>query len=403
MLVHESDAGAIPGGGPRRISRPVGDGPWRRLDLKGWSRAVRGTPVYPQNRACLGLAEGLAARYGGRSVPVRVVAFGPADRWTGGGGRGRGRRPRRGPSTGRTVTWCNARPWPAARRRRGERRDEASQGERALAPPDLTARPVRDRRPRPGGPASSSTSWPRPASAGGRSCRSGRRATATRPYQSYSSYAGNPLLISPERLAEDGLLAPDDWSDYPDLPDDRVDFDAVIAAKDRLFRRAFGQFRPASARLQDVRRARTPAGSTTYALFMALKESHGGSAWYDWEPGLVTRDPQALARRAGAAGGVDPLLPVRPVRLRPAVAGGPRGVRGAADRPDRRPADLRRPGQRRRLGAARPVLARRPRAGRPAWRASPPTTSRRPASSGATRSTAGTRTRPRGSPGGSAA
>jgi hypothetical protein len=58
-----------------------GAGPWRVLDLTGWSRQVRGTPVYSQNRAGLGLAEALTARYGGRLV--RAVALGPADRWTG--------------------------------------------------------------------------------------------------------------------------------------------------------------------------------------------------------------------------------------------------------------------------------------------------------------------------------
>src|SRR3954468_18530821 len=35
------------------------------------------------------------------------------------------------------------------------------------------------------------------------------------PYQSYSSYAGNPLLISPERLVDDGWLMPSDWDEYP--------------------------------------------------------------------------------------------------------------------------------------------------------------------------------------------
>ncbi len=63
-------------------ARLAGEPPWLRLDLNSWSLAERGTPVYPQNRACLGLAEALAARYGG-PLPVRVIAFGGADRWTG--------------------------------------------------------------------------------------------------------------------------------------------------------------------------------------------------------------------------------------------------------------------------------------------------------------------------------
>lgn len=51
----------------------------RRIDLTAWSLADRGTPVYPQARACLGLAEALARRY--PAVRVRVV--GRSDFWTG--------------------------------------------------------------------------------------------------------------------------------------------------------------------------------------------------------------------------------------------------------------------------------------------------------------------------------
>jgi hypothetical protein len=66
----------------RRHVTGTGQGPWRRLDLTGWSRAVRGVPIYPQARACNGLAEGLAARYGD-PLGIRVVQWGRADRWTG--------------------------------------------------------------------------------------------------------------------------------------------------------------------------------------------------------------------------------------------------------------------------------------------------------------------------------
>jgi hypothetical protein len=81
VFLHEDELGAYP---PevRRHARAFGPGPWRRLDLSGWSRALRGVPVYPQGRACNGLAEALAARYGDHRL-IRVVQWGRADRWTG--------------------------------------------------------------------------------------------------------------------------------------------------------------------------------------------------------------------------------------------------------------------------------------------------------------------------------
>jgi len=80
--LHESSLGDFPAG-VRRNAFPLPDGAWHRLDLTGWSRQIRGTPVYPANRAGLGLAEHLAARYGERTL-VRVILFGNADRFTGG-------------------------------------------------------------------------------------------------------------------------------------------------------------------------------------------------------------------------------------------------------------------------------------------------------------------------------
>ena len=115
------------------------------------------------------------------------------------------------------------------------------------------------------------------------------------PYQSYSSFAGNPLLISPEGLADEGWLMPADWSEFPEFPDDRVDFDAVIPAKERLLRRAFANAGTLPREFPDYVAAQS-AWLDDYALFMSLKESHGGAPWYEWEPGLVTRDPSALQK-----------------------------------------------------------------------------------------------------------
>jgi hypothetical protein len=84
VWLHESELSGYPASLRRHVAREEDTGLWHRLDLTGWSRAVRGTPVYPQDRAGLGLAEGLAARYraAGHGL-VRVVLSGPADRWTG--------------------------------------------------------------------------------------------------------------------------------------------------------------------------------------------------------------------------------------------------------------------------------------------------------------------------------
>lgn len=80
--VHESDR--WPPAVRRRVA-PSTDrpgSPWHRLDLTAWSRAERGTPPYPQARAALGVAESLA-RWGGRPRAVRVILWGPADRFSG--------------------------------------------------------------------------------------------------------------------------------------------------------------------------------------------------------------------------------------------------------------------------------------------------------------------------------
>lgn len=115
------------------------------------------------------------------------------------------------------------------------------------------------------------------------------------PYQSHSSYAGNPLLISPERMVECGWLDPSDLDDYPPLPEDRADFDSVSEAKERLFRRAFARLSGDPPALAAFRGAEAD-WLGDYSLYTALKAAHGGEAWNTWEPDVVARKPKALAR-----------------------------------------------------------------------------------------------------------
>jgi len=119
------------------------------------------------------------------------------------------------------------------------------------------------------------------------------------PYQCFSAFAGQPLLISPELLVEQGHLSPGDLDLAPRLSDDEVDFGAVIEYKAVLHQRAFAQFRDRGdpqERAEFVRFcADKAAWLDAYALFMALKERHGGAAWTTWEKDIAARHPDALA------------------------------------------------------------------------------------------------------------
>jgi 4-alpha-glucanotransferase len=115
------------------------------------------------------------------------------------------------------------------------------------------------------------------------------------PYQSYSSFAGNPLLISPEAMVERGWLRASDLNYSPTLPTDQVDFIGVARSKDILLRRAFQTFSLGDPGYQEFLAA-SSAWLDDYALFVALKEAHGGKAWYQWEREVVARKASALAR-----------------------------------------------------------------------------------------------------------
>src|SRR5215210_7621190 len=63
------------------------------------------------------------------------------------------------------------------------------------------------------------------------------------PYQCFSAFAGNTLMINPERLAADGLLSKDDLASAPEFVDERVRFGRVIEFKQALLEKAYENFR----------------------------------------------------------------------------------------------------------------------------------------------------------------
>jgi 4-alpha-glucanotransferase len=120
------------------------------------------------------------------------------------------------------------------------------------------------------------------------------------PYQCFSAFAGNPLLVSLDVLHGEGLLSAADLARAPAFPDHEVDFGAVIAFKRKVLARAFSRFESkADARHASALEAFCRTHETwlpEFALFMALKNANGGRAWHTWDRALVGREEAALAR-----------------------------------------------------------------------------------------------------------
>ena len=118
------------------------------------------------------------------------------------------------------------------------------------------------------------------------------------PYQCFSAFAGNPLLISPELLINEDLLSSNDLVEKPNSLNDKVDFGTVIPYKHGILDRSYNQFQ--QKRHTDLVnefidfKSKENYWLEEFSLFMAIKESFGGGPWIDWPDAYRKRDPKTL-------------------------------------------------------------------------------------------------------------
>ena len=118
------------------------------------------------------------------------------------------------------------------------------------------------------------------------------------PYSALSSFAGNPLLISLDRLVDEGLLPRSSLHDPPPFKPRRTDYAAARAWREAQLRRAFEAF---AKRTSDQPAFESFCSSQAFwledfALYSAIKRSRGDKAWTEWEPELRARDKGAMDR-----------------------------------------------------------------------------------------------------------
>src|SRR5581483_4936564 len=123
---------------------------------------------------------------------------------------------------------------------------------------------------------------------------------ADSPFQCFSASAGNPMLISLERLVEQGVLSRDDFRTLPMFPAESVDYGAAIHFKHPLLKKAATNFF-ANASAGDRRKfdefcEHNRDWLNDFALFMAVKEAHDLVAWTHWPEDIAKHKQEAVER-----------------------------------------------------------------------------------------------------------
>ena len=119
------------------------------------------------------------------------------------------------------------------------------------------------------------------------------------PYQCFSAFAGNPLLVSPEKLLEKGFLKKEELNDIPSSDPVKIDFGRVINYKKVLLRKAFENYKKNQNGIKiaiDEFCKTNEEWLEDFALFMAAKDFHNGVVWSNWDKGLVHRDESAMKK-----------------------------------------------------------------------------------------------------------
>lgn len=117
------------------------------------------------------------------------------------------------------------------------------------------------------------------------------------PYQSFSTFAGNPYYIALDKLIEEGLLTEEECEsvEYGDNPE-KVDYEKIYYTRFKLLRKAFE--RDHIAENEEYQRfvKENEAWLKDYCMYMAIKDSLGGISWIDWDEDIRLRKPQAMEK-----------------------------------------------------------------------------------------------------------
>jgi len=120
------------------------------------------------------------------------------------------------------------------------------------------------------------------------------------PYASYSAFAGNPYLISPDKLEEKGYITAEDLSEAFLPMTTEADYEASYEKKNILNKKAFDKFKSSNSKdvqkkLEDFKK-RNSYWLEDYTLFMACSLFNDKNPWNKWDKNLAQRKPSAIKK-----------------------------------------------------------------------------------------------------------
>lgn len=118
------------------------------------------------------------------------------------------------------------------------------------------------------------------------------------PYSALSTMAGNTLLISPELLAEEGLLERSSLKQYYQKEKSQVDYETAKQIKEKLFNEAYhafcnNGFLKLNSEFEQFCKSEEE-WLDDFAIYLLLKHQHDGNPWYEWPEEFKLRNPEAL-------------------------------------------------------------------------------------------------------------
>lgn len=120
------------------------------------------------------------------------------------------------------------------------------------------------------------------------------------PYQSFSTFAGNPYYIDLEALIEEGYLTKAECEQY-DFGDDAVyvDYEKIYLSRFKVLRKAYQNSHIEEDQAYQKFVEENAYWLKDYALYMAVKNSFGGKSWSEWDEDIRLRKPAAIEKYAG--------------------------------------------------------------------------------------------------------